>query len=364
MSVAITGAGGFLGWHTRMLLRCAGDTDVRAVALGDDFVGADTAAALTGARRVVHIAGVNRGTDDEVREGNVRLAQQLADALEQAPEPPAVVVFANSTQVGNGSAYAEGKKRAEQVLADAADRIGAQFIDVRLPNLFGEHGRPFYNSVTATFCHLLADGEVPRVQHDRELTLLHVQNAAALLTGELDEDRLPELQHRRTVASLLRDLAEIADTYSQGDIPDLATDFDRDLFNTYRSFSFQRRPEIRLTQNTDARGSFTEVIRAHGGSGQTSFSTTVPGVTRGQHFHRRKVERFAVLAGTAEISLRRVLTDDVVSVRVSGNVPTAIDMPTMWAHNITNIGAEPLYTLFWSNEIFNPTAPDTFPEPV
>lgn len=364
MSTVITGAGGFLGWHTRALLHSGGETDTRPIPLGAAFSLADATHAVNGVQRAIHIAGVNRGSDEEVRRGNVNMAEQFAQALERAVDPPKVVVFANSSQVGNGSAYAEGKERAAEVLAESATRIGARFDDLRLPNLFGEHGLPRYNSVTATFCHLLAIGERPKVDQDRELTLLHAQDAAGLLTGEYDVQELPRLQHRRTVSDLLAALTGFAESYSTGDVPELATTFDRDLFNTYRSFSFAERPEIRLTQNTDARGSFTEVIRAHGGSGQTSFSTTVPGVTRGQHFHRRKIERFAVLAGMAEISLRRILTNDVVTFTVSGEAPTAIDMPTMWAHNITNVGTEPLYTLFWSNEIFDPANPDTFAEPV
>jgi UDP-2-acetamido-2,6-beta-L-arabino-hexul-4-ose reductase len=119
-----------------------------------------------------------------------------------------------------------------------------------------------------------------------------------------------------------------------------------------------------LARHADTRGSFFEVIRTHGGSGQSSFSTTEPGISRGDHFHRRKIERFTVLAGTATISLRKLFSTEVYEFQVTGERPVAVDMPTMWTHKITNTGADPLYTSFWTNEIFNPTASDTIPEPV
>ena len=107
-----------------------------------------------------------------------------------------------------------------------------------------------------------------------------------------------------------------------------------------------------------------EAVKAHGGAGQTFFSTTRPGVTRGQHFHLAKVERFVVVRGEAEIALRRVLHDDVVRFRVSGRDPVVVDMPTMWAHSITNVGSDELLTLFWANEVFDPARPDTYAETV
>ena len=144
----------------------------------------------------------------------------------------------------------------------------------------------------------------------------------------------------------------------------MSAPFDRDLFNTYRSYTFPAQAPLDLTRHADARGSFFEIIRSHGGPGQSSFSTTVPGVTRGDHFHRRKIERFTVLQGRARISLRRLYSEEVVSFEVSGEAPRAVDMPTMWAHNITNIGDDVLYTSFWTNDIFDPAHPDTIAEAV
>lgn len=360
---ALSGSGGFLGWHTRSALLEAGIT-ADAVRVGASFDEAAATIAVDGAARAIHIAGVNRASDDEVTEGNIGFAEQFATALRAASVPPPVVVFANSTQVGNGSVYGAAKAKAAEVLAAAAADIGAEFIDVALPNLFGEHGRPFYNAVTATFSHLLAAGEHPTVENDKELTLLHAQNAADLLTGAAPLEAQSDLEVTESVSGLLARLQGYAELYRQGEIPDVDATFDRDLFNTFRSYTFPAQSPIGLTRHADARGSFFEIIRSHGGPGQSSFSTTVPGVTRGDHFHRRKIERFTVLQGQARISLRRLFSDEVISFDVSGDEPGAVDMPTMWAHNITNVGTETLYTSFWTNDIFDPQNPDTIAEVV
>ncbi len=362
-SLAATGAGGFLGWHTRVRARAQQAGDVTPVRLGADTCIDAVAASISGVDRLLHLAGVNRGTSQEIREGNTALARQLAAGLRRAGIPPATVVYANSTQGGNGTDYGTAKMEAAEILAAAADDIGAEFVDLCLPNLFGEHGRPFYNSVIATFAHQLAQGGQPKIDVDRELTLLHVQDAAELLLTGKPGHTADAVSHR-TVASLLGTLSKFASLYRVGEFPELLSAFDTALFNTYRSFTFPTHWPIPLVRRTDQRGSFVETVRAHGSPGQLSYSTTMPGIVRGQHFHLAKVERFVVISGQAEIALRRVLTDEVVRFQVSGAEPVIVDMPTMWAHNISNIGADVLFTLFWTNELFDPASPDTYPEDV
>jgi len=349
--IAITGGSGFLGWHTRVLARARG--------LGDPVVarvGAveSLASVIDGAERVIHVAGVNRG-DVSL---NIKLAEQLVEAIGRCKTPPKLVVYANSTQAGNGTPYGDAKAAAAGLLLEATRWSGSSFVDLRLPNLFGEHGRPHYNSVVATFCRLLADGDIPRVDQDRELELLHAGDAAALLLGF---DAPPP--ERRTVSQLAGRLTEFAANYATGEIPALGDRFDVRLFNTYRSHCRPGNP-VHPTRHADARGELFEAVKLHGGGGTTFCSTTRPGITRGEHFHLAKVERFLVLRGVAEISMRRVLHDDVVRFHVSGDEPRAVDMPTMWAHNITNVGDGELVTLFWANGVFDPADPDTFAEPV
>ncbi|MFI5931855.1 NAD-dependent epimerase/dehydratase family protein [Actinoplanes sp. NPDC051494] len=356
--LVLTGAGGFLGWHVRVLARALGLPEPIIVDRGMLAEPHRLASALDGADRVVHLAGINRGDPADVGAGNVDLARQLSAGLRACGTPPKTVVFANSIQAGNGTPYGDGKATASVLLAETTRWFGSEFVDVPLPNLFGEHGRPNYNSVIATFCRLLADGGTPQVTGDRSLELLHVTDAAHLLLGT---GAASPIEHR-TVHELAEQLENFSATYRSAQIPELRTRFDVRLFNTYRSHLAPA--PFGLTRHADARGSLVETVKVHGGGGQTFCSSTVPGVTRGQHFHLAKVERFVVVRGEAEICLRRVLHDEVLRFRVSGDEPVVVDMPTMWVHNITNVGAGELTTLFWSNDLFDPANPDTYPEPV
>jgi UDP-2-acetamido-2,6-beta-L-arabino-hexul-4-ose reductase len=362
MKVVLTGAGGFLGWHTQARLRALTDHDVVPVnrdnwtALADSVKDADA---------IIHIAGVNRAEDPEdVRRGNVDLAGDLATAIRSVGRPLRVV-FANSIQSGNGTPYGTGKQEAAQVLADAARVNGGGFVDVLLPNLFGEHGRPSYNSFVATFVRAAIDGHEPAIQ-DRPVHLLHAQDASQALIDGLTApvDKLEPRGVPTRVLDVWELLREFHGLYATGDVPALDTPLRVNLFNTYRAALFPDHYPIALTAHADDRGRLVETVRAHGGQGQTFVSTTKPGITRGEHFHLGKVERFVVLSGEAHISLRKVCTDEVVSFHVTGDQPAVVDMPTMWVHNITNTGNSELTTLFWTHSLFDPEHPDTFWEPV
>lgn len=359
--VAITGAGGFLGLHLRAAAKEHG-IEAIPVPLGERFDEAQAHAAISGADKLIHLAGVNRGTDDEVADGNIVFASQLATVLESIEQVPTEIIYANSIQAGNGSVYGTAKQHAGETLGAAAEQSGSAFKNIMLPNLFGEYGRPFYNSVVATFSHLIATGERPEIHQDKELELLHAQNAADVLLGFVEADQMGELAHRGTVQDVKEQLEEFARFYSVGEFPDLSTSFRRDLFNTYRSYTFPGDAPIDIISHADERGSFFEIVRSRGGTGQTSFSTTAPGITRGDHYHRRKVERFTVLAGEAEIKLRRLFDDKVFTYMITGDEPKSVDMPTLYSHSIRNVGVETLYTAFWTNDIFNPNNPDTIAE--
>jgi UDP-2-acetamido-2,6-beta-L-arabino-hexul-4-ose reductase len=152
--------------------------------------------------------------------------------------------------------------------------------------------------------------------------------------------------------------------YRAGDIPPLGSRLETDLFNTLRAALVREHLPIPLVRHTDTRGALVETVRVHGGPGQTFVSSTRPGVTRGQHLHLRKIERFVVVSGQARISLRKVLTKEILHFDVSGEDPVAIDMPTLWAHSVTNTGDRELTTMFWTNELFDPEDTDTYPEDV
>lgn len=357
--VALSGGDGFLGWHTRCAALSSGKDSIH-IEVGEGFVRSTAIDAINESSRLLHIAGVNRGTDDEVRDGNLLFARQISEALEATEAPPPVVVYANSTQVGNGSVYAKAKEEAAGILGAAASRVGAEFIDVQFPNLFGEHGKPFYNSVVSTFCHLLATGGTPMIDRDKDMTLLHAQDAADVLLGESAlEDRVTV---HATVTELLTILTDISRDYSIGEIPSLESAFIRNLFNTYRSFVFDHRRVIPLEPHADDRGLLVEMVRSHGGPGQVVLSSTKPGANRADHFHRRKFERITLLSGRGVISLRRLFSQEAIDIDVDGSNPVAVDVPTLWTHRIDNIGTEDVHLCYWVNRLFDPSDPDTFTE--
>jgi len=360
VKVLLTGAGGFLGWHTRLRLHAL--TDHEVVAIGRSSW-STLAEAARDADAIIHIAGANRGTDEEIIATNAALAEDVAAAVRGAGHP-VHVVLAGTIQAGGGTAYGQSKAGVVETIRAATAENGGGFVDVALPNLFGEHARPHYNSFVATFIDHTITGAEPTIA-DRSVGLLHAQDAAQFLIDGLTGDPAPARDAVTEVAigEVWALLQEFKASYATGEIPDLRSKFRIDLFNSYRAALFPAHYPIGLVPHDDPRGRFVETIRVRGGEGQSSVSTTVPGITRGEHYHLHKIERFAVLQGEATICLRRMFTDEVITFPVSGEQPAAIDMPTGWAHNITNVGDGILLTQFWSHELFRPDAPDTFAEP-
>lgn len=366
MRVAITGACGFLGWHTACRLKAARGIDVLRLGRGHFAEQRALEEAVAEVDVILHIAGVNRAaTSEQVEQGNIQLAQKLAAAVSSTGRS-VDVVFANSVQAELDTPYGRGKTFAAQALADAVRKAGGRFADVLLPNLFGEHGRPHYNSFVATFVHEVAAGRVPEVAADREIPLQHVQAAAqALLDGIGTDGRVLVDGEPVAISEILRRVERIHQLYfTRGEIPPLVNDMDIDLFNTYRAATFPDMWPMMAAVHSDARGDLFETVRAHGGTGQSFISTTRPGQVRGNHYHLRKVERFTVVKGNAEIRLRRLLSDDVVSFELSGEQPAFVDMPTMWVHSIRNVGTDELVTAFWGDQLLDLANPDQYPEDV
>ncbi|WP_109471071.1 NAD-dependent epimerase/dehydratase family protein [Ornithinimicrobium cavernae] len=363
MRIVVTGAHGFLGWHTRLRLHALTDHEVVPVSRAE---WGSLRKLVAEADTVIHIAGVNRAeSNEEVAQGNVRVAEDVASAI-TAQGGPVRVVYANSIQAGNSTPYGTGKESAGRVLATAVASVGGTFVNVLLPNIFGEHGRPRYNSFVATFVHATVAGEDVTI-NDNAVGLIHAQDAAQALIEGLDADAgtvspTPEMHTVQEVWDLLQEFH--ARYVPGGEIPDLSSKFRIDLFNTYRAALFPEHYPIHLVPHTDARGTFVETVRCRGGEGQNSFSTTLPGITRGEHYHLSKIERFAVVRGKGTMELRRMFTDEILAFEADGDAPIAVDMPIGWVHNITNTGDDVLLTQFWSHELFRPEAPDTFPETV
>ncbi len=361
MRIGITGAYGQFGWHLRCLLFT--HKNVETVCAGrDEFSSPEKLQAfVTGCDAIIHLAGINRASEEEVEQGNPDLANQLIDALIAAGETPHLL-YASTTHIDNDNSYGRGKKKAGDILADWAEQKKAKFSTFVFPHLFGEYGRPNYNSAVSTFCWQIAKGETPTVHGDGQVELLHFHEASTALFEAIISDNLGMIRPRGveiSVKEVAQRIASLAASYQNQIVPDVRDSLDLRLFNVYRGYLFPDYYPVRLVTHTDDRGSLTETVKSHNG-GQTFFSTTKPGITRGNHFHFHKIERFLVVKGKARITLRKMLTDETFSFTVSGDELSYIDMPTLHTHEITNIGDEEIVTLFWSHEIFDPDHPDTY----
>jgi UDP-2-acetamido-2,6-beta-L-arabino-hexul-4-ose reductase len=229
--IAITGSSGFLGRHTCSILS---ESILRPIKLGKDFDKKHALASLENADSLIHLAGVNRG--ENVGEYNIWFAEQLSESLQIAKNPPKVIAYANSIQAGNGTEYGQAKQEAARILSKTAGLIGAEFVDIKLPNLFGEGGKPFYNMVTSTFCALLANNEEPKILEDKKLALLYVKDAANLITGKVPVSQLKHLEEEETVSGLLARLRAISESIKNGKNPNCSSAFQKNLVVTYSSF--------------------------------------------------------------------------------------------------------------------------------
>lgn len=364
-TIAITGSGGFLGWHLQV--HCHAKPEIKILQVDREGFrdSAHFQQVIRQADAVVHLAGLNRGEDQDIERVNVELTNQLIIACRQTGARPHVLL-ANSTHQDRDTAYGRSKRKSAALLGGWAEEMGAIFTDLVIPNVYGEGGRPFYNSVVATFCHQLASEEEPKIIQDGQLELVHAQQVSRAIVAAIEgrvSGRVQVDGDRLSVSETLRKLQGFDRSYRSHLVPELTADLDLDLFNTYRSFLYPRYFPVTLQLHSDSRGHLFEAVKSlHGG--QCFISTTKPGITRGNHYHTRKFERFLVLAGDAVIRMRKLLTRDILEFKVSGTVPQYIDMPTFWTHDITNTGQGELTTLFWAHEIFDPQRSDTIREPV
>jgi len=369
--IAVTGAKGLLGWHAAARLHavnCAarfrGETSPHELRLLDHKGFDDDAtlhAAVAGADAVLHFAGVNRGPDAEVEAANPSIAQRLIEACLRTSTTPHIV-YANSIHARKDTPYGRSKRIAGEILEAAP----GQFSQLMLPHIFGECARPYYNNVTATLIDQIWSGEEPTINPAGKVSLLHAGVAANLAIGAALSDQAgtrPLAGRDLAIADLYDRLREFHEFYSAGVFPLLDDAFDLALFNSYRTGGYPKFYPRQLDPRRDARGVLFESSRAHGAS-QTFVSTTLPGRSRGDHFHTDLVERFLVVSGRATIRIRKVLTDEVHSFEVSGDEPVAIDMPPLHTHHIVNDSDRDVVTFFWSHRLFDPADPDTFADPV
>jgi UDP-2-acetamido-2,6-beta-L-arabino-hexul-4-ose reductase len=368
-TIGITGMAGFVGSHLRD--RLAREKDVELMPYDDSFY-ENPDAFIEFARNanvIVHLAGVNRDEPGAVYQKNIELMEMLlafADAAQSTP----YIIFSSSTQIDRDNEYGRGKKRAMELLEQWSNNNNAPAVSMVVPNVFGDGGRPFYNSVIATFCYQLTHGQEPTIIQDGQMTMIYINDLVEEIyrlienppSGYRVEYIAPRAEVKVSEALALLNRYKVA-YYGSGMVPAIGSAFERHLYNTFITYMDAVDWERHLKLNTDERGSFVEVFKLENG-GQVSFSTTRSGITRGNHYHIRKNEKFCVVSGHARIKLRRIGTDKVIEYFIYGDKPSWVEMPIYYTHNITNVGNTELVTLFWINEHFNPDDPDTFFEEV
>lgn len=365
--IGITGQNGFVGQHLYNTLGLHPE-EFQRIKFQKEFFEDDSKLDEFVAQCdvIVHLAAMNRHESEQfIYETNVKLANQLVDSLKRTGSK-AHVLISSSTQEERDNLYGKSKREGREAIVKWANENGGKVTGLIIPNVFGAFGKPFYNSFIATFCYQLTHGETPTIANDGEVKLIYVQELVDKIIEEIrSENSNPELFIEPSATKKVSEVLELLNNYKAkyfegGEIPELNSKFEHNLFNTYRSYiDHATRYPVKFTQHTDPRGAFVEVIRL-GIGGQCSFSTTVPGITRGNHYHTRKIERFAVIKGKALIQLRKIDTDDVLDFYLDGNEPAYVDMPIWYTHNIKNIGEEDLYTIFWIDEPFNPEDADTY----
>lgn len=378
LKVGITGQIGFIGTHLYNTF-CLYPDKFSRIPFDDDFFN-DTKKLekfVTQCDVIVHLAAMNRHNDPQIiYNTNIKLVNALIGACESTNSRPHIL-FSSSTQEETDNLYGKSKKDGRKLFENWAKRNNAKFTGFIIPNVFGPFGHPYYNSVIATFCYQLTHNEEPQINVDSEVRLIYVSDLVKEIIDNIescsnkpsnksyiDSISLPYSSQIK-VSELLHKIAEYKENYfKKGIIPDLTNSFEKNLFNTFLSFIDHKNFfPFYLSKNTDNRGAFVEILKLNSG-GQISFSTTQKQITRGNHFHTRKAERFAVIKGKALIELRRIGTEDIISFNLDGDTPSFVDMPIWFTHNITNIGEEDLYTIFWINEHFDMNDPDTYYENV
>ncbi|MET0760142.1 MAG: NAD-dependent epimerase/dehydratase family protein [Flavobacterium sp.] len=371
IKIGITGQAGFVGTHLYNTLGLHPEEFERIDFQRSFFDNeTDLGTFVSQCDVIVHLAAMNRHNEPQViYDTNVGLVQKLINALTET-NSKAHVLFSSSTQEERDNLYGKSKKEGRELMIRWAEKSGGKFTGMIIPNVFGPFGHPNYNSVVATFCHKLTHGETPVIEVDGDMKLIYVGELVAKIINEIrSAESKGEVIVPYTSEAKVSELLVLLQGYKagyqdKGEIPAIKNTFELNLFNTFRCYmDIANHFPVKFVQHIDPRGSFVEVIRL-GIGGQVSFSTTVPDITRGNHYHTRKIERFAVIKGKALIQLRRIGTDAVLDFYLDGNEPSYVDMPIWYTHNIKNIGDEVLYTNFWINEFYDPNDPDTYFENV
>lgn len=365
MRILVTGAKGFIGKNLIVALKSRGFSEIdefdmdRSPSLLDQYCGK--------ANFVFHLAGVNRSFDStDFLEGNVDLTVKLTECLKRKGNL-CPILYSSSVQATLDNEYGKSKKAAEDVLITYSNEMQVKVFLYRLPNVFGKWCRPNYNSVVATFCHNIA-GDLPIKIDDPEKTINLVSiddltdEFIRVLKNQEEESsgylKVPDI-HPISLTKLSECISSFRECEAQLTVPNLSEAFTRKLYSTYLTYLPEPKLRYPLKMNRDHRGSFTEFMRFPN-YGQLSVNIINPGITKGNHWHNGKCERFLTVSGNGVIQLRKINTGQLMEFEVSAAMLEVIEIPPGYTHNISNTGDTDMVVLIWANEGFDSENPDTY----
>lgn len=361
MRVLVTGSDGFIGKNLVVKLR---EKDVAVVPFGSKETFAKLQELIGTIDFIIHLAGVNRPKNvDEFAAGNSKLTHKICDLIIRSGfKIP--ILFSSSIQAGLDNPYGISKLESEQILLEYSKKQNIAVYIYRLPNVFGKWCRPNYNSVVATFCYnIINDLPIHISDANVLLRLVYVDDVISAFVNSLQ--RMPETSYCEvspiysiTVGKLAEQLKLFKTSRKSMMIDSVGYGLSRALYSTYVSYLGPKQFSYCLPKHEDARGFFVEVLKTKH-SGQFSYFTAFPGITRGGHYHHTKTEKFLVVKGEARFCFRNIITGEKYSYCVSDTVPEVVETVPGWVHNITNIGNDEMIVLLWANEIFDHKQPDT-----
>lgn len=363
MKVLVTGSKGFIGKNLVTRLREEGIHELLEVDI--ETSSEDKLIYTEQADFIFHLAGINRPkNEEEFFTGNVGTTDEITQYL-LSKEKKTSIVITSSIHAELDNAYGKSKKAAEDVIKSYRDVTGAGNI-FRLPNVFGKWCRPNYNSAIATFCNNVARGEEIWVNDPKiEMSLVYIDDVVDslidLLEGRKDSKELyqkVDVEYKTTLGWIVETIKSFREMRTTQIIPDMSNLLTKKLYSTYLTYLEEDNFSYKLDKKVDNRGWLAELVKSNE-FGQIFVSKTNPGITRGNHYHHTKVEKFIVINGKAEIKFRHITSDEVITYEVNGEDLTVLDIPPGYTHSIVNVGDDEVITLFWSNEKFNPNKPDT-----
>ena len=365
--ILITGANGFIGKNLIVRLNERSDVRVTTFVRGDEL--SSLPKLVSKSDVVVHLAGENRPANEASFEHvNAGLTSSLCHAIEQEYKSNGrhiPLVLASSTQASLDNPYGRSKLSAELAVHALASETGNPCVIFRLPGVFGKWCKPNYNSVVATFCHNLAHDLPIQVNDPAHIVrLVYIDDVITALLAALDSPALGcvqaqvEPEYAVTLSELANQIRAFSACRSTLISERVGMGLVRALYATYVSYLPIEKFSYELTKNVDPRGVFVEMLKTPD-SGQFSFFTAHPGITRGGHYHHTKSEKFLVIKGEALFHFRHLLTNELVELRTSGTTPQVVDTIPGWTHDITNVGDEEMVVMLWANENFDRGNPDT-----